>query len=477
MSEQGITRRQFLEAGLGALAGVALDPLLDLPQAWADEGSVGALARPNLVYIFADQLRACSVGCYGNSEVSTPHIDQLAAQGARFTNAVSTSPLCTPHRGCLLTGRYPNVTGVMQNGVKLPQAEVGIAEVLSLGGYLTQYIGKWHLNGPTPNPPSDPGWVAPKDRQGFQKWLAFNMGHIYYGGHYYQDKNPAIQTIPAGVYEPDFQTEQAISFITANQARRFCLFLSIGTPHPGSEPDLPPGGDYLFPYDPNSLTLRPNVDYPDTGYSRQEYADYYGTVSDLDWNVGRILETLDSLGLAGRTIVAVSSDHGDYLGSHYGAIGVFRGKARIEAECLDVPFLLRYPGRVAPRVVDEAFTSVDIMPTLLGLCSLAVPSGVMGRDFSPLLRGSGAPIEPPWGPVPSTESALVGMFAGSWVGLRTMGYSLECDRVTLLPARLFDNTADPYQLTNVVDDPAYEPVRNALHDELLAWMDYVQPPR
>lgn len=472
-----LTRREFLKAGLGAMAGAVISPWLDLPQPEVGDGSVPELARPNLVYILADQLRACSVGCYGNGEVSTPHIDGLAAQGARFANAVSTSPLCTPHRACLITGRYPTVHGVTQNAIKLPPSEVGIAEVLGPGGYLTQYIGKWHLNGPTPNPSQDPGWVAPKDRQGFQKWQAFNMGHVYYGGHYYQDKDPAIQTIPTGVYEPDFQTEQAIGFITANQLRRFCLFLSIGTPHPGAGPDLPPGGDYAFPYDPNNLTLPPNVDYPDGDYSRQEYADYYGTVSNLDWNVGRILTTLDSLGLASKTIVAISSDHGDYLGAHYGTIGVYRGKARIEAECLDVPFLLRFPGKVAPQVVSDVFASVDIMPTLLGLCALPVSPGVMGRDFSPLLRGSGAPIEPPWGPVPSTESALIGMFAGDWVGLRTQEFSLECDRVTLVPTRMFHNASDPYQMTNVVDDPAYEPVRNALHDEFLAWMDYVQPPR
>jgi arylsulfatase A-like enzyme len=367
------------------------------------------------------------------------------------------------------------VHGVKDNDIKLPEGEVGIAEVFRHAGYVTQYIGKWHLNGLTENPIQDPGWVPPRQRQGFEKWLAFNFGHTYYDGHYYEDRDPVMRTIPDGVYEPDWQTEQAISFITANQASPFFLFLSIGTPHEGTVPDTPPGGDYLFPYDPDSLTLRPNVDYPDLDYARQEYADYYGIVSNLDWNVGRIMEVLDTLGLANRTIVAITSDHGDYLGSHYGTIGKFRGKKRIEAESLDVPFILRYPNRVAPVTVADVFNSVDVLPTLLGLCSLRAPSGVMGRNFSPTLTGGGQPIEPPWGPVPSAESAFVGVLGGTWVGLRTVEYSLECNRSTLAPTRLFDNESDPYQMTNVVDDPAYEAIRNALHDELLAWMDYVQP--
>jgi arylsulfatase A-like enzyme len=187
------------------------------------------------------------------------------------------------------------------------------------------------------------------------------------------------------------------------------------------------------------------------------------------------VEAVDSLGLANDTIIAVSADHGVSLGSHFGAYRQFLKKGRIEAEMLDVPFVLRYPAKVAPQVVAEVFTSVDIMPTLLGLCKLATPPGSMGRDFSHLLTNGGRPIEPPYGPVPFAESALVGHFGSNWVGIRTVEYTLDCNSHTLQPVKLFRNTTDPCQMTNLVDDAAYAPVRDELHEQLLAWLAYVAP--
>jgi arylsulfatase A-like enzyme len=362
------------------------------------------------------------------------------------------------------------------NNIKLPQEEVGIAQVLGPQGYVTQYIGKWHLDGPTPDPLEDPGWVTPEDRQGFKQWLAFNYGHTYYGGKYYSNRDATVRTTPEGQYEPDFQTKRALQFIARNRHRQFCVFLSIGPPHPptmGAGRDaLPPGGAYQFPYDPDAVTLRPNVDYPDADRARRRHADYYGIISNFDWNVGRIQNRLEALGLADNTILVVTSDHGDTLGSHSDELGPFRAKRVIYAESLDVPFILRYPQMVAPTVVNDVFTSVDIMPTLLGLCGLPVPRGVMGRDFSPLISSGEEPSEPPSGPVPSTEAALVGMFGGTWVGIRSPEYSLECARDTLVPTKLYHNTLDPYQMTNLVDDPDYQTVEEALYQDLLAWLDF-----
>jgi len=481
MDGDGLTRREVLQAGLGMLAGAAV-PTLPGRSAALESGEVARQAataqQPNVVYILSDQLRACSVGCYQNTEVSTPHIDALAGQGVLFTNAVSTTPWCSPHRACLMTGRYPTVTGVVTNNIKLPQAEECLAEVFRANGYVTQYIGNRHLNGETPEPLVDPGWVRPQARQGYPRWTAYNYSHVYYQSRYYLNSNPAIRTIPAGRYEPDWQTDRAMQFMSGNAARAFSLFLSIGTPHPavwGGGPFLPPGGDYHFPYDPASLTPRLNVDFPYPDTVREKYAGYYGMISNIDYNVGRIVDKLDSLGLTGSTIVVVSSDHGDVLGSHCGELGYLSGKGAIYAESHNVPLILRYPAQVAPAVVPDLFASVDIMPTLLGLCGLPVPSGVMGRDFSPVLTGGGDPIEPPWGPVPSADSALAGMFNGEWVGVCTQEHSLRCDCGTLIPSHLFDNTLDPYKMANVVDDPSYQAIKDLLYADLLAWLDYVQP--
>jgi arylsulfatase A-like enzyme len=316
--------------------------------------------------------------------------------------------------------------------------------------------------------------VLPRDRQSFKKWIAFNLAHVYYDSHYYEDRDTTMKTTPPGVYEPDFQTDRAIEYINANQNRKYCLFLSFGPPHQVHTGEfLPPGGDYTFPYDPASLTLRPNVDYFDPTYARQWYADYYGVISNLDWNVGRIMSTLEELGLAQDTILVFSSDHGVSLGSHYGEFGSFLKKGRIEAEILDVPFILRYPRRVSPQVVSDVFSTVDVLPTLLGLSKIPVPEGVMGRDFSPLLLWGGPPTEPPWGPLPSTTSVLVGFWGGNWLGLRTPEYSLDVRGNTLQPLKLYHNTIDPYQMTNFIDHPDYQLVKEELYAEFLAWLDYV----
>jgi arylsulfatase A-like enzyme len=173
MKESRMTRRRFMKAGLGALASAAAYPTL--------RPAGHARARgdpPNVVYIFADQLRACSVGCYDNVDIRTPRIDQVAGQGTLFANAISTSPMCTPHRACLMTGRYPTATGVVSNGDRLARDEECLAEVFQQHGYRTGYIGKWHLNGPTIDPREDPGWVPPPARQGFRFWLGFNYAHV-----------------------------------------------------------------------------------------------------------------------------------------------------------------------------------------------------------------------------------------------------------------------------------------------------------
>jgi arylsulfatase A-like enzyme len=469
MADEKLTRREFLQAGSGFIASALLTAQRSAPKRGR------AAARPNIVYILSDQLRSVSLGAYGNPDISTPNIDQLATEGALFDNAVTTSPICGPHRACLMTGRYPNKTGVVDNEIKLQRNELCIAEFTKIFGYESLYIGKWHLDGPTPGDvKEDPGWVHPKDRQGFQNWSAFNAGHLYYGSHYYENFNPNIQTVPNGIYEPDFQTDRAIDFISQQRDVPFFVFLSYGPPHQASGGlELPPGGHYHFPYNPESISLRPNVDYEDEEEICRMIADYYGMISNIDWNVGRIVAALENHGLMDNTILVFSADHGDLLGSHSGIYGRPRGKSAIEKESLNVPFIIRFPRLVAPQTVSNIFTSVDILPTILGLSQIHIHEGVMGSDYSPLLVSGNPPSPPPYGTPPSSDSALVGIFNGNWVGLKTPEYTYEVKLSTLTPIKLYDDINDPYQLNNLVHDPGYADVVKALYKEMLEWMNYI----
>ena len=174
-------RRSFLRHAGAASAALALTPSAQ---------GVPARRKPNLVFVFADQMRAHALGCYGNEQVATPNFDRLAAQGARFTNALSTWPVCSPFRAMLLTGRYPMANGTVANDTGVRHDLPTIATICTSQGYSTGYIGKWHLE-----------WnrapFVPKDRRlGFEYWAVHNCSHDYFDSFYCGD---TPEQIPASM--------------------------------------------------------------------------------------------------------------------------------------------------------------------------------------------------------------------------------------------------------------------------------------
>jgi len=437
-----MSRRRFVR-GLSAAAASAALGLA------ASEDVHAAGRRPNIVYVFADQMRAQAAGFMGNKQVRTPNLDRLAAQGIVFENTVSTCPVCTPYRAALLTGRYPLTTGMVLNDAPLPTTEVTIAKVLKRAGYRTGYVGKWHLDGPRRGGFTPPG---PR-RQGFDDfWAVANCTHNYMHSFYFRDEPKPIWIKG---YDADHQTELAIQFIKESATRQpFCLFLSWGPPH-GPYNLMPE--EYKI-YKPEEIQLRPNCTKP----RRQDIAGYYSHIAALDRNFGRIMATLDELGIAQDTILVFTSDHGDMLGSH----GMFK-KQKPWEESLMVPFVLRYPRAVpAGRRTTALLSSVDIMPTLLGLAGVEIPDTVQGRDLSHIARGAD-------GPRPS--SAFLQHACPfiepipEWRGVRTERYTYV--RTLAGPWLLYDNEADPYQLRNLVGDPAHKELQQQLDDELNRWLD------
>ena len=217
----GQTRREFLKSAGALTAGAILGPgLAGLPclAAEPDEGR----RKPNVVFVFADQLRSQALGCYGDKQAETPNLDRLAAEGARFTNALSTWPVCSPFRAMLLTGRYPMSNGVIANGYRLWDGQHTIGSVFKTNGYATGYIGKWHLDG-------DESQNVSKDRrQGFDYWVSANQYPMHgrdAGGN---------QT-----WRPEQQTDDALRYIKSNKDKPFCLVMSWLPPH---DPYIAPSG-------------------------------------------------------------------------------------------------------------------------------------------------------------------------------------------------------------------------------------------
>ncbi len=420
----------------------------------------GAEAKqPNVLFVLADQWRPQSFGFNGNPDVKTPTFDRLAEESIRLPNAVAGYPVCCPTRASLLTGRLPLTHGVFLNDVSLPDEEITTAEVLLEHGYQTGYIGKWHLDGRGRS-----NYTPPERRQGFQYWKALECSHNYNRSAYYEN-TPEKQFWEG--YDAIAQTSDAIGFIrdAAASNEPFFLQLAWGPPHApyGTAPER-----YKSLYDPSALTLRPNV--PDELHDRvrRDLAGYYAHCTALDDCMARLLEALESSGIAESTIVIFTSEHGDLLGSH----GAYKKQQPFE-ESVRVPMLIRWPDGWGEEggLRSAPINSWDVMPTLLGLLDLPIPEQVQGIDLSEHLRG---------GPDPTDGAAFIHCPApfGQWNrtrggkeyrGIRTNRYTYTRDLEG--PWLLFDNLEDPYQQVNLIGNPKYQDVQGELERTLQKKLD------
>ena len=428
-----LTRRPFIKTAAAAMLVAATGS-----QLFAAEKPP---RRPNVVFVAADQMRAHAMGCMGNRQVITPHLDRLAGEGLLVTNAISCQPVCTPYRAQLLTGRYGYSTGVIHNDIRLPDTEVVISELMKKQGYATGYIGKWHLNENRNNP------VDAKNRRGWDYWAVRNCSHAHHSPEYWL--NDSTESIRVPGWEPDVQTELAIEFIEKHKQGPFCLFVSFGPPHnPYKAPEK-----YVEMYKGKKLTFRPNVPRG----NMTSLLEYYAMTTSLDTCMGRISDALANAGISEDTILIFTSDHGDMLGSQG-----HRLKQRPWEESINLPLIVRYPRKISKgQRRDWIVSSVDVMPTLLGLCDISIPSQVQGRDYSATFFGESD--------AQRDAAFLFNVHRGGgpgtdWRGIRTKqwiyAYHFSGDWV------MYDLKNDPYQLKNLVDNPKFAAKKEELRNQL-----------
>jgi len=305
-----------------------------------EAGEAAFLQKPNIVFILTDQWRASAFGYTGDPNVQTPKIDKLAAQSLRFPNAVSVSPVCTPYRATLMTGRFPTTTGMFLNDLYLPESELCMGEIFKSQGYDTAYIGKWHLDGH-----GREAYIPPSRRQGFDYWKAAECTHQYLKSHYYSGDSPEMKFWEG--YDAYAQTKDAQSYIRdcANSEKPFLLFVSFGPPHFPHQ-TAPAGLKKLYP--PENLKLFPNVPPRRVAGARHELVGYYAHCTALDQCVGDLLSTIEETGLDKSTIIVFTSDHGEMMGAQ--DINPTQKQWPFD-ESAHIPLLLRYPGSVSRDVV------------------------------------------------------------------------------------------------------------------------------
>ena len=439
-----VGRRAFLGGALAAAGQLAFGGGVQ---------AAGKPARPNIVYVFADQWRAQATGYAGAANARTPNLDKLAAQSVNFTNAVSGCPVCCPYRASLVTGQYWHRHGVFLNDVSLGADAVTIADTLRGAGYDTGYIGKWHLDGR-----GRLSFTPPERRHGFTFWRALECTHEYNNSIYFGDE-PEPKRWEG--YDAIAQTAEAQRYIREHSGGKpFALFLSWGPPH---NPYETAPQEYRDRIRPEDVVLRPNVSPEHAAAARKDLAGYYAHIMALDDCVGRLMDTLEGCGIAKDTVFVFTSDHGDMLYSQDQ-----QRKQRPWDESIRVPFLLRYPAALGDggRRLACLLNTPDIMPTLLGLSGVPVPASVQGRDFSQdLVKGRD----------PDADAALLACISPfgeftrknggrEYRGIRTRQHTYVRDLNG--PWLLYDNEADPFQQHNLAGGEAHRDLQEELDKRL-----------
>jgi len=448
----------------------------------ADAPPPAAAAKPNIVLIFADQLRSMELGCYGGKQIPTPNMDRLAAQGVRLTHAISTYPICSPFRAMLMTGLYPMRNGMVCNDHLLRPGVPSLALACRSAGYQTAYIGKWHLDGG-----SRTDYIPPERRLGFQHFLALECTHNYFKSKYFADDSDQPRYWEG--YDAEAQTHAAQDYVREHAKKEpFLLCLAWGPPHdayvaPKKYLDRLKPADIVFRTNvaeralADALREHPRVNLPpEYAESRQRHREwldnedtlrratvgYLAATMALDDYLGELLKTLTEAGILDNTIIVFTSDHGDCLGSHR-----FYGKDTPFEEAISIPMLIRYPAKIPPGSKAETlFSPVDIMPTVLGLAGIDCPK-VDGLDLSRTIAGRAKD--------PREAVLLMGMthFCNAsvingmdvWRGVRTPRHTyVRYEDGT--PWLLYDNVADPFQMRNLADDPASAGLRQTLNQQL-----------
>lgn len=417
---------------------------------------------PNLLILHTDQLSCWAVSAYaarltktpnyGKVLVETPHIDSLANGGAILYNFFTNSAVCTPSRGCLVTGRYPHAHGAYRNDIEMNRDEVTIARVLQGRGYETGYSGKWHLDGE-----ARPGWMTPERSMGFADCrFMFNRGHWK---KIVDKPDGTAEVSPYNVigdrktYTTDWLADKTIEFIRKARSKPFFYMVSFPDPHTPFTVREP----YMSMYKPEDMIV-PNTLNESTPSNKRaarkneeamkrDKAHYCGLVKCIDDNIGRILDSLREGGILDQTIIVLTTDHGEYMGEH----GLY-GKNQWYRTAYQIPFLVRWPKKIrAGTVIDRFISNVDVQKTLLGLMDIEPSGREQGRDASALLRGE--PNE--W-----KDEVMIHHSSLESAGIFTPQYELvlKADGKHML----FDRINDPEQTKNLSANPEHAGVMRDL---------------
>ncbi len=463
--------------------------------------------RPNILWYCTDQQRFDTIGALGNRHAQTPTMDSLVDEGVAFTRAYCQSPICTPSRSSFLTGMYPTRLHNTRNGNEsFPPHPPLVTKLLADSGYECGLIGKLHLqsSGRRTEPRIDDGYSyfkfshAPRD-----DWPE---GHDY--ADWVKAQGEDLDTlrlsddhVPPELHLTKWASDMAIDFIERDRDTPWLLSVNIYDPHP---PFIPPT-TYANRFDPAEMpgphfresdlaqqALLSEVDFqgevmrPEERNAKLIQALYYAMIAQIDDQLARILQVLDETGQRDNTVVILTTDHGETLGDH----GLMEKGCRFYEGLVRVPFIFSWPGQFEEGVQSNALVeNLDVMPTIMELAGLDVPDYVQGKSLLPILRGQASPdfhresVRCEYFDAIDTESAAqpTGPMGRVSVGHRdkpdpdsfdrrrgTWATMYRDERYKLVVyhgmglGELYDLDEDPWEFTNLWDDPAHLDTKNDL---------------
>ena len=436
--------------------------------------------RPNILIVLSDQLRRHALSCYGDPDARTPHTAQLAADGVACDQACSTYPICVPFRFTMMTGEYAHTRLVPGIEWRMSPAERTLADEFNDAGYETVYIGKWHLDGGH----GRMGSAVQTNRcpvkrayQGrWQKWYGFELRNEPFDTCYFEDDDPTPHRIDG--YQTDGLFDLGMNYLRDGRdaARPFCMVISVEPPHdPFAAPE-----ELQNAWEQRDITLPPNFEAEDDNHRNQLIRDrqrYNAMVENLDANVGHLRSFLAEHDLADDTVLVFLSDHGELAGAHG-----LRAKQWPYEESVGIPLIV-----YAPRHSDRAGTrlsaptcSEDLFPTFLGLAGLTPQNDLPGANLAPLIHGESDQLD--------REGVLLEFVAelrerppfynAVWRGFRSerFKYTVKGDKFGAEPWQFFDLENDPYEMRNLIEDPAWADEIGRHHELLRARLEETLDP-
>jgi arylsulfatase A-like enzyme len=426
-----------------------------------------APSKANVVIILTDDQGSVDAGCYGAKDLLTPGVDSLAAHGIRFTQFYSAAPVCSPSRAGLLTGRYPWLAGMPNNGPAPPSEaddqletltgaglsakEITLAKMFKDAGYATAHLGKWHLGSGAGHKPLDHGFDY---SFGFMGGCIDNYTHFFYwdgaNRHDLWENNQRVR-LP-GRYFPDLMVEKAKGFISRHRTEPFFIYFALNMPH--------------YPYQGEAKWLERYRNLP---YPRNLYAAF---VSTLDERVQQLVACLEENGLRDRTIIIFQSDNGHSVEERAhrggGSSGPYRGaKFSLFEGGIRLPAIISWPGHLPQgEVRNQVAHGCDWMPTLAELCGVKLPAAELsGRSLVPVIHSASAP-----GPHDVLQWRLGNQWAvrqGPWKLLHNPNDQADTNKLTGPDKEWF--------LANVDEDPGERTNRASAHPDMVERLRKLAP--